>query len=393
MSEVILSTENAWVEEDKLAALYASRREAEAAGQPVVDLSMINPDIPPARSLLDRLVEGTLKAKNHRYSVARGVRRLRDSLCAKYRHKFSVQLDAESDVCVSAGAKDGVVLALSACAKPGATVLMPAPLYPAHRAAARLCGLHTYLFEMYAEPSRTIQSIRDAARVAGACTIVLNYPNNPTGATVSSQFWSELGQLALEFNLTVINDFTYGELVYQNAAALSMLSDPVLKSRGVEVYSLSKAYSVPGWRIGGVLGCSPIVKRVAQLKAHLDYGAFLPLQIAAAYALSTSEDLAKGAREQYNMRATLVFRSLSSLGFQVKMPEAGCCVWARLPERCSLDSFDFCSLILRRKGVMLMPGLVFGDGYTRYVRLALVAPEPELREVLRSVEEMLSELL
>ncbi|MBX7143236.1 MAG: pyridoxal phosphate-dependent aminotransferase [Oligoflexia bacterium] len=382
-----LNGQHAWVDEEALADLHAARRRAELAGQRIVDLSMINPDISPARALLDRLVEASLKPRNHRYSVARGVRRLREAFAEKYRAKFGVEVDPETRICATLGAKDGLILALSACAEPGATVLMPEPLYSAHRAAARLCGLNVSTFRIGDSEGDTLAALNDRMDSERAKVVVLNFPNNPTGLCVGRNFWRSVGELAAQYDALVLNDFVYGELSFTGTSAVSMLSEPVLRERGLEIYSLSKAYSVPGWRIGAVLGSAEIVGRIARIKSHMDYGTFLPLQIAASYALDCQEDLVKSAREQYNHRAALVTRGLKSLGFTVRMPEAGCSVWAELPRQHKCCASEFCSSLMQRKGVLMMPGQIFGSGFERHVRLAMVAPEPELREVVQAIEE------
>lgn len=371
-----------WLQEDKLSELQNSKQSIISSGGELFDVSMINPDIAPQRVILDKLVEASLKPQNHRYSVSRGIRRLREAFAGKYKVRFGALLDPDSEICVTMGTKDAVLDSLISLARPGMSVLMGAPTYPAHLSAARLAGLNIRFFEISADEDQMLASISKQLAAAPICAILLNFPNNPTGVTVGREFYSRLGALLTTSQAFVLNDFVYGEMGF-GVQPSSLLAEEGLRTKAAEVYSLSKAYSVPGWRVAALCGSARLIRQVTRLKAHVDYGIFLPIQAASAYALSTKDDLVKPLTEQYNNRCNTLASGLARLGWSVSAPRAGACVWGRPPcEFASRGSLNLAKSLLLESGVLAMPGALFGEAYNEYLRFAAVIPEERIRQAL-----------
>lgn len=380
--------ERGWLKDDPLRDLNALKLERLARGSPLVDLSMINPDLAPPRFLLDKLLEATVKAQNHRYAVSRGIRKLREAFVTKYGRRFGVELDPEREVCVTLGTKDALVSVLRCLGSAGDSVAVAEPTYPAHISAIELAGLEPRLFELGSDDGETARDLARVLRQSGARVVLLNLPNNPTGKFLSPLALESVCRCARDFGAIVVNDFVYGEMVYGGARAPSVLSVPSGKGSTVEVYSLSKAYSVPGWRVGALVGPAEIVHQVSRLKSHSDYGVFLPLQIAAAAGLAVSDDLVSPLTRQYEYRARVLGEGLKRLGWSVESPQAGASVWAEIPERGrSVGSSVYVRHLIEEAGVFAVPGLVFGQRWDRFVRFALVHGEERLREALQRMGE------
>jgi alanine-synthesizing transaminase len=368
------------------------------AGREVVDLSMINPDLAPPRYMLDKLLEATGKTSNHRYAVSRGIRRLRAAFSFKYESAFSNVVDPEREVCVCLGSKDGLFQTLKVVLGKGEKALLPAPAYPAHVSAVRLCGGTPVFFPVATSEGELLRSVESLLESEKPRCLVINFPHNPTGVTLSEGCVRELGALCSRQGVTVINDFVYGEMGFDREAPVpSFLPREGSRAGVVEVYSLSKAYSVPGWRVGAVVGDETIVKAVSKLKSHVDYGLFLPLQIAAAAALTAPTDLVGATAREYHRRARTLVAALERAGWEVACPRAGCSVWARIPDSVAAVvapssgggaaslAVQFTSYFLQHDGVLVAPGPLFGEGSGNWVRFALVVGEERIREVGRRI--------
>ncbi len=384
---------------DPLASLRDHKLAALQAGKDVIDLSMFNPDLTPQRLLLDKLVEASTKPHLHRYAVSRGVRKLREAFSNKYRQRFEVILSPEEEVCVTLGSKDALLQTLGVLTKPGDTVLCVEPLYPSFRSALAVSGAKLLSVALSPSENELAASIEKALKTAPVKLILLNFPHNPTGRVVSQDFWDRIVSLAREYQCHVFNDFVYGELVHDGSAAPSLLRSEGARACCIESYSLSKAYSVPGWRVAAVLGNAQIVGAIASRKSTLDFGIFLPVQIAAAAALESGPSISRVAVEEYRSRAKALCAVLEKVGCVVEHPAAGGCVWARLPSgvedalRCSggeMESRPIEELLLEKTGIVVAPGWYYGarqqgDGaaalWSSFVRFALVAPRERLREV------------
>jgi len=351
-------------------------------GRNILDLSMINPDLAPPRILLDRLVEATLRPSHHRYAVSRGVRKLRDSFAVKYQDAFSVRLDPDREICVTFGSKDGIFSLLFGRQRKVKSVILPSPTYPAHRSAAELSGFAVRYFEVHPDEADTFRALEEVVLKNPGQIVLLNFPNNPTGCVVSTAFWEQVDTLATRTQSLVVNDFVYGEVGFEAQYPPSMLSACTAKTDRIELYSMSKAYSIPGWRVAAAVGDSEIIAELSTLKAHLDYGNFLPLQLSAAVALSSGPGVVHPIVAAYRERASALCRGLEQGGWTVRSPKAGCSVWAQLPAEYERESAEFLEKLLIEEGIAIAPGTYFGAQWGRWVRFALVASPDKLERVV-----------
>lgn len=368
------------------------------AGREILDLSMINPDLAPPRYLLDKLSEAVGKPQNHRYAVSRGIRKLRAAFSVKYDTTFGVSLDPEKEVCVCLGSKDALRHTLQAILAPGDRVLLSYPTYPAHLSAVQLAHGKPCFFNIEASEELMLSQIRNSIREHSPRCIVLNFPHNPTGRIISKSFLESVAQLAEAAGAVLVNDFVYGEMVFDRAsAATSILAAAPNRKNVVEVYSLSKAYNVPGWRVGALVGCESLVRAVARIKGHVDYGLFLPLQYAAAAALTAPDDLVGSTVREYERRSKILVSGLTRAGYNVITPQAGCCVWAEapkaafdiavaaVPQAAAHASVALSVYLLQHHGILMSPGVVFGAPFDSCMRFALVVGEDRIREVSRRI--------
>jgi alanine-synthesizing transaminase len=373
-----LTQHHLWLKDDPLDELRKLRGELVAEGRSLIDLSMINPDLPPPRVLMDRLMEASMKGGNHRYAVSRGVRKLREAFALKYQNTFGAKLNPESEICVTMGTKDAIATALQVLCVPGDGVLLGMPAYPAYLSALKLARLTPSFFSLQKDEQAMLAEIGETLRKSTIKLIILNFPNNPTGIAVTKNFYTDLLKITAAHGAFVINDFVYGEMGFSGALP-SLLSAAASTDQVAETYSLSKAYNVCGWRVGAFLGNAEAVRSVARLKSLIDYGTFLPIQYAAAAALSAKEDLVGPTVRTYRQRLKLLVRLLTEAGFEVEMPSAGASVWVKL--KGSQAAGEYAKNLLQKEGIVLMPGELFGREFSSFVRIAAVAPEESLREV------------
>jgi alanine-synthesizing transaminase len=380
---------------DELDGLRRIQRERATSGLSIYDLSMVNPDMVPPRALLDRLLESVTKTANHRYAVSRGVRRLREGFSAKYRARFGHALDPESDICVCLGSKDATFHALRVLIEAGDGVIVPVPAYPAHPSAVALTGGRCTPWNASREPLEAARELEILIAESRARVLLVNFPSNPMGITVTRQWWLEIGKVCAAANVTILNDFVYGEMCFSGEPAHSALCVTEVGATAVEVYSLSKAYNVPGWRVGALVGDTDIVSTVSRLKSQADYGLFLPLQYAAAQALISGDDLVSATVQTYHRRLKVLGAGLAELGWGVTVPEAGASVWAKYPEKLAegesgsrFNSVNVARHLLDLSGVVVTPGILFGSQFDGYVRLAAVTNEERLRDAVGALRKV-----
>ena len=373
-----------WQENPELRDLQKLKLERIKAGQRVYDLGMVNPDLEPARFLVDRLQEAVAKKMAHRYSVARGVLKLREALALRYNQKFSVNLCPEREICITAGAKDALVQALFVLSSWAEEILLPSPCYPSFQSATVLVDKPYSIYQFGADLDQNLSNIENKLRSGRRTVLIVNFPNNPTGLSVGADFYGKLASICQKYEVRVINDFAYGEIAYTSQPETSLLKIDYFKEHGLEIYSMSKSFSIPGWRVGAVCGAAALIAELAQLKSQTDFGLFLPVQWASAAALVATDDFAGAVSKEYAARFELVRRILTTQGFEVQAATAGCSVWAKLPTSLGLLAPEFSRVVLESSGVFVMPGSVFGAEYNQWVRLALVRSQADLQEALKN---------
>ena len=351
-------------------------------GVDVIDLEMINPDLPPPPQCVDALARYTFRRELHKYSVAKGLKKLRKAFSNRYSKIFSVDFDFESEICVTAGCKDGVVQALKVLQEKlgsNSTVILPKPTYPAHISAAKFLGMNIDFFDVH-KPLESFTQTHQ--KIVGPCIALLNFPHNPTGINISQVEFEKFVIYASQNNIGLINDFAYGEMVYSGAGVASSVLGFMHRKNILEVATLSKSHSVPGWRIGAVIGDSDLIARISEIKSITDYGIFLPVQLAAADALLSTERMSDDITNAYSRRANTLVRKLQALGWEVNMPDSGAAVWAKLPVS---DVEEFLLTTLEKSGVAISYGALYGQEYKNFVRFALVAGEARLAEAVERI--------
>lgn len=380
-----------WQEHASWQELQQLKLDLVQSGKKVYDLGMINPDLEPARFLVDRLQEAVAKKLAHRYSVARGVAKLREALAERYSRKFGVKIDPDQNICICAGAKDALVQALFVLESWTQELLLPSPTYPSFVSAGILLNKPCRYYQLADSCDLLLENIR-AAIVPGRRTVlIVNFPNNPTGQSVDQEFYNKLAEFCDPNYVRVINDFAYGELGFQATAnagtapqssqsilPTSLLSSSSFKEYGLEIYSMSKSFSIPGWRIGAVIGDAKLIAEISKLKSQTDFGLFLPIQWAAAAALSAPEDFSAPVAKEYAERFELLAAVLMKRGFEVSPAGAGCSLWAKVPEVLSSSGSDYARQLLKERGVLAMPGELFGSQYNQWLRFALVTAQAEI---------------
>mgnify|MGYP001237798502 CR=1 FL=1 len=370
---------------------YQKKLEKLKQGVKVLDLSMINPDFDPPRAALDKLVEFTLKPNYSRYAVAKGIRPLREAFCNKYQ-SFKVELDAEKNVCVTSGSKNAFLSILLSLANSNDEILLPLPNYPAFFNSAKVANLKISYYQITDCEEKILDNIILALKKTKIRFLVLNFPNNPTGKTVKEDFYKNL-ILRIDDeidnkDLVIVNDFAYGEMEYDREFSTSLFSAKSDKTNLLEIYTLSKAYSVPGWRIASIVGDEKLIKKIAEYKSLVDYGTYLPLQMAGAYLLNSNNKYPTGYKNLYLERARTLSRSLYEIGFECSTIKAGCCIWTKLPDYYDLNAYDFCLKLLEDYGIAIQFGDVYGDIKSRFLRIALIVNEAELYRLINAIKEL-----
>ncbi len=366
---------------------------ARARGEDIVDFGMGNPDRPPPQHIVDKLVEVAQRADTHRYSMSRGIPRLRRAICGWYRRRFGVELDPESEAIVTIGSKEGLAHLALATVEPGDAVLVPNPAYPIHPYGFVIAGADIRHIPLtpatddetfFAEVERAIKDSWPRPRM-----LVLNFPANPTTRCVELGFFERAVALAREYGIWIIHDIAYAELTFDGYVAPSILQVPGAKEVAVEFYSLSKSYNMPGWRVGFMCGNPTLVGALARIKSYLDYGMFTPIQVAAITALEGPQDCVAEIRETYRRRRDVLCEGLRSLGWTVEKPKGTMFVWAPIPEPYrAMGSLEFSKKLLADAKVAVSPGVGFGEYGEGYVRFSLIENEHRTRQAIRGIRAM-----
>jgi alanine-synthesizing transaminase len=366
------------------------KAKARARGEDIIDFGMGNPDQPTPKHIVDKMVEATLRNDTHRYSMSRGVPRLRQAICNWYKRSYDVDLDPESEAIVTIGSKEGLAHLALATVGPGDAVLVPNPSYPIHPYGFVIAGADirhvpmTSNIDFFNELEKAIKDSWPKPKM-----LVLNFPGNPTTQCVELEFFEKVVKIAREHNIWVVHDIAYAEIVFDGYKAPSILQVEGAKDIAVEFYSLSKTYNMPGWRVGFMCGNSTLVAALTRMKSYLDYGMFTPIQVAAIQALDGPQECVKEICDMYQARRDVLCSGLDSIGWQVEIPKATMFVWAPIPEEYKhMGSLEFSKKLLSDAKVAVSPGIGFGEYGDDHVRFSLIENEHRTRQAIRCLREM-----
>ena len=368
------------------AAVDQLKRELRRDGRDVIDLGFGNPDIPSPAIAVAKLQEAAAKPANHRYSASRGITQLRHAVAEHYLRTFDVALDPETQIASTIGAKEGLAHLMWVLVEDGDTVVVPTPAYPIHRFAPALAGARVVT------PPATggVDAIAQAVRAERPKVVIVSFPHNPTTAIASAKELQFLVDLAREQEFLLVHDFAYADVAFDSHRPPSVLAADGADACAVELYSLTKSFSMAGWRVGFVLGRADVVAALTKLKSYLDYGTFQPIQIAATVTLREAHDYPAEVCEIYRLRRDALCRGLARAGWPVEPPLGTMFVWAEIPDRFrNLGSLEFALLLAREANVAVSPGIGFGDGGDRHVRFALVENEQRIGQATRAIRKLL----
>ena len=365
-------------------------------GEDIIDFGMGNPDLRPAQHIIDKLCESARKKTTHRYSMSQGIPRLRKAISDFYKNRFGVELNPEEEAIVTIGSKEGLSHLMLAMLSPGDMVLVPSPRYPIHYYAPVIAGASVLTVPLPLEGSdeekqeRFLRNIYESYKDSypEPKVLILNFPNNPTTMTVDLNFFKEIVKFAKEKGMWIIHDFAYADLCFDGYQAPSILQVEGAKDIAVETYSLTKGFSMAGWRVGFVLGNPTLIYNLKRLKSYLDYGTFTPIQVASIIALESDYSIVEQARDTYSERLDILVEGLKKAGWDVEKPKATMFLWARIPDDFQhLGSIEFSKLLLTEANVAVAPGVGFGEHGEGYVRFAVVENTKRIRQAVRNIKK------
>jgi alanine-synthesizing transaminase len=372
---------------------------ARARGADIVDLGMGNPDMPTPQHIVDKLCETVAKPRTHRYSASKGITGLRKAQAAYYGRRFGVKLDPETQVVATLGSKEGFANMAQAISAPGDVILVPSPTYPIHEFGFIISGAAIRHIPTTGEGAGKdplaafLRGVDHAVRhsIPRPLAVVLSYPSNPTAQVADLAFYMDAVQLAKRLDLIVLSDLAYSEIYFENDPPPSVLQVPGAIDIAVEFTSLSKTYSMPGWRMGFAVGNERLIAALARVKSYLDYGAFTPIQVAAAAALNGPQDCVDEIRKVYKARRDCLVESFERAGWHIPPPKASMFAWAPIPEPYrAIGSVEFAKLLIDEADVAVSPGLGFGEYGEGFVRIALVENEHRIRQAARNIKKFLA---
>ena len=368
------------------------KQAARVRGEDIVDLGMGNPDQPTPPHIVAKLIEAAQKPQNHRYSVSRGIYKLRVAICDRYRRRYGVELDADREAIVTIGSKEGIAHLALAMLGPGDVVLTPTPTYPIHQYSVIIAN-----GDLRSVPLGPGQDFFDNLVQATRQSwprpkiLILNFPHNPTTECVDITFFERIVEFAREHDMLVVHDLAYADIVFDGYQPPSFLQVPGAREIGVEFFTLSKSYNMPGWRVGFAAGNPEIIAALARMKSYLDYGIFQPIQVAAIAALNGPQDCLEEIRTTYQSRRDVLCEGLTRSGWNVPKPKATMFVWAEIPDALKpMGSVEFSKFLLSEAKVAVSPGIGFGDYGDHFVRMALIENEHRTRQAVRGVKRAFS---
>ena len=374
-----------------IAEVNAMRAKARASGEDIIDLGMGNPDLPPPPHVIAKLCEVAMKPDAHGYSASKGIAGLRKAQAGYYQRRFGVEVDPESEVVVTLGSKEGLANLAQAITAPGDVVLAPNPSYPIHTFGFIIAGATIRSIPTTPGPG-FFDSLERAVRftVPKPTVMVIGYPSNPTAEVVDLAFYEQVVAFAREHKIWVLSDLAYSELYFDGIPTPSILQVKGAKDVAVEFTSMSKTYSMAGWRIGFAVGNQTLISALTRVKSYLDYGAFTPIQAAAVAAINGPQDIVASNRELYKRRRDVLVESFGRAGWEIPSPRASMFAWAPLPPALKhLGSLEFSKQLLTEAGVAVAPGVGYGEEGEGFVRIAMVENEQRLRQAARNVKRYL----
>lgn len=375
-----------------LAVVTDLKAKLRKGGEDIIDLGMGNPDLPTPKHIVEKLIEAAKNPRNHRYSASRGIPKLRQAICNWYKRKYDVDLDPDTEAIATIGAKEGLSHLILGIMGPGDIALVPNPTYPIHtysviiaNADVRSISLTSGEGDFLDRTRRAMKTIWPKPKV-----MILSFPHNPTTEVVDLEFFKRLVAFAKEHEILIVHDLAYADLVFDGYKAPSILQVPGAKDVAVEIYSMSKGYSMPGWRVGYVVGNRAMVGALTRIKSYLDYGMFQAIQIASTVALNGSYRVVEEAVEVYRKRRDCLVDGFARIGWEFPKPKGTMFVWAPIPEPFrAMGSVEFCKLLLTKGKVAVSPGIGFGEHGEGYVRFALVENEHRIRQAIRGAKAVL----
>ena len=384
------------------AQINGLKADARASGRDVIDFGFGNPDLPSPEIAVEKLAEAAHNPKNHRYSASRGIPNLRLAIATRYKMLFDVDLDPESEVVTTIGAKEGFTHLMWVMLGPGDTAIVPSPSYPIHLAGPGFAGANVITVPMVDPGASTndpgddfFQGLLDAWEKAAVKprVIVVSFPHNPTSACVDLAFMERLVNFALEREVVICHDFAYADLGFDGYQPPSILQVPRAKECCVELYTLTKSFSMAGWRVGFLVGNAEVVAALTKLKSYLDYGTFQPVQIAAIVAMNEAVDYPNELRAIYQSRRDTLIEGLNRVGWDVVAPRGSMFIWAPIPEPYrELTSLEFSRFLIEEADVATSPGVGFGEGGDGHVRFALIENELRTHQAIRNLRRALAKL-
>ena len=367
------------------------KAKARAAGEDIIDFGMGNPDQPTPQHIVDKLIEAVHRPDTHRYTVSKGIPRLRKAICNWYKTRFDVDLDPETEAIVTIGSKEGLAHLALATLGPGDVVLVPNPAYPIHPYGVVIAGAdlrHVPMIpggDFFEELQKAIVDSWPKPKM-----LILNFPGNPTTQCVELDFFEKIIAVAKEHNIWVVQDIAYADIVFDGYVTPSILQVEGAKDIAVEFFSMSKSYNMPGWRVGFMCGNKELVSALARIKSYLDYGTFAPIQIAAIAALEGPQDCVHEIAEMYRKRRDVLCDGLTAAGWPVQKPKATMFVWAKIPDAYKdMGSLEFSKKLLLEAKVAVAPGIGFGNYGDDHVRFGLIENEHRTRQAVRGIRLMM----
>ena len=370
------------------------RIEARRRGEDIIDLGMGNPDQPTPQHIVDKLLEACANPKNHRYSASKGIYKLRLAISDWYKRRYDVDIDPESEAVVTIGSKDGIAHLALAMIEPGDVVFVPTPTYPIHAYSVVIADgdLRSVPLgpgiDFMDELEKAMKTIWPKPKF-----LILNFPHNPTAQCVDKDFFVKIVDFAKENKMYVVHDLAYADITFDGYKPPSFLETPGAKDIGVEFFTLSKSYNMPGWRVGFAVGNKKIISALTRIKSYFDYGMFQPIQIASIIALNGPQDCVTEICELYKNRRDVLIDSFGKAGWQIEKPKATMFVWAEIPDEFKpMGSLEFSKFLLKDAKVGASPGIGFGDGGDHFVRLALVENEHRTRQAAKGIKKAFDDM-